>query len=226
MKRNLIFFVIFAFFIGAVCVFEFKRRAAFAINAAAQTKTRVELLSAGLWAFEAENGRLPTAHEGLRVLLGAPAGGGPIKEYSPADPPTIDAWRRAIRYELRDGAAVVRSAGADGEYDSEDDIHQTIAPRPAPASSTESSTKELTLTVSVVSQDGTPVGRANVAVAYNSGPTFRGSTGDDGKVAIRLPGDGYSFINVRHEGGSWSFGRLEFPDIKNVLLRLDDGHRR
>ena len=226
MSRKPSIFVLFLVVVGVVCVYEMKRRAAFAFNADANTKGRIELLMAGLRAFEEDHGRFPTEDEGLPILLGLPGGRGPIREYSPADPPTIDAWRRTIRYELRDGVAGVRSAGPDAEYSTGDDLHQTIAPRKAMASDATASSKEISVSIAVVSQDGKPVRHANVAIAYNSGPTFRGSTGDDGKVAIKLPGDGYSFINVRHEGGSWSFGRLEFPDIKSVLLRLDDGHRR
>lgn len=225
MRRKPVLAVALVIAIVTIWVFEAKRRAAFAVNAAANTKARIDVLVGGLWAFHAEHGRLPTESEGLPVLLGWPNGRGPISEYSPTDPPTNDAWGRTIRYEVREGTAGIRSAGSDGLYHTEDDIHESTAPLTFAPGKAVAPAKEMVVSARVIAQNGSPVSDAKVAVTYNSGPTFRGSTGADGKVSIKVPGDGYSSINVRLGGEMWVFGRLEFGDIKNVVLRLDGAHR-
>ena len=73
--------------------------------------------------FKLDNGRIPTAEEGLQALRVAPHGlssvwqGPYIEKEVPRDP-----WGNDYRYNVLDGEPWVRSAGADMEWGTEDDI--------------------------------------------------------------------------------------------------------
>ncbi len=75
-------------------------------------------------------GEFPSQEQGLNALifsLGVTNWHGPYIR-GLQDVPT-DAWGRQFNYHLSNGVPFVVSAGADGQFGTEDDIHRNASPR-------------------------------------------------------------------------------------------------
>jgi general secretion pathway protein G len=83
---------------------------------AGTAKTQVEQLSAALDFFKVDNGRYPSAEEGLKALVEAPSGlstwNGPYLS-KPEIP--LDSWKRPFVYEPQGESFALFSLGADGK---------------------------------------------------------------------------------------------------------------
>ena len=76
-------------------------------------------------------GKFPSEAEGLQALQSVPAvpnWNGPYLRGMP-----LDAWGRPLRYRLPDGKPTVESAGADGRFDTGDDVVERAAEATASA---------------------------------------------------------------------------------------------
>jgi general secretion pathway protein G len=87
-------------------------------------RTQISNFKTSLTAFEIDNGRYPTADEGLAALVEPPSG---LDYWHPyMDKLPLDPWGREYVYELSDvnGWATFQmwSAGPDGQLNTEDDI--------------------------------------------------------------------------------------------------------
>lgn len=80
----------------------------------AQTEMRLRTLAAHLEAYRAQNGRWPSATEGLAALAATPPGGEPVVSPGTLADLAADAWGRQIVYSMEEGDAVLTSLGADG----------------------------------------------------------------------------------------------------------------
>ncbi len=80
------------------------------------TKANIATLKTALTTFNLERGRFP---EGLAELTVARDGAGPFLENESVPD---DAWGRPFRYTVSEGRARVRSAGPDGQFETDDDI--------------------------------------------------------------------------------------------------------
>ena len=97
----------------------------------ATTKANLKTLDAAVSQFYMELGQLPSEEMGLNALVEAPAG---LEEkwtgYLRENEIPLDGWKREFKYETVPGTTsgfVIRSAGPDGEYDTDDDLLSTDA---------------------------------------------------------------------------------------------------
>ena len=78
---------------------------------AMRSEVRLDLLTAAIRQYVAENGRLPTVLD----AVAPPPGSNP-------NTLQLDAWRRPVRFTPAGNAYELRSAGADGVFDTPDDL--------------------------------------------------------------------------------------------------------
>ena len=97
----------------------------------ATTKANLKTLHAAVSQFYMELGQLPSEEMGLQALVEAPPG---LEEkwtgYLREKEIPKDGWRREFKYETRPGTTTgfdIRSAGPDGEFDTDDDLLSTDA---------------------------------------------------------------------------------------------------
>ncbi len=82
----------------------------------------MQAILVGLGIYKQDCGDLPTQEQGLRALASDPGTKGWQGPY--VQPLPLDGWGRAFRYKTEGTEFELSSAGADGRFDTRDDIRQ------------------------------------------------------------------------------------------------------